>query len=174
MLNYPPSFLFCYLESLVYLPTYPRKSKKQILLRTVDKKFFRQLWDVYKKVPAIYLTGNILFFPDQFLLRMVPQCEKIVDKKVQDSVEAARLQYLTANNSTLSRDAQNFYMQVRNVYRRNYRKSAKESCLTLKEFISSDTLKEMVEHLWKLSPKSHRVQHPGFSKRDNITSGPKT
>lgn len=82
------------------------------IYRVVDKKFFRQLWDVYKKVPAIYLTGNILFFTEQFLLKKIPQCEKIVDKKLIDSVEQARIQYLASNNQNLSKEAQNYYMLV--------------------------------------------------------------
>ncbi|XP_057296069.1 WASH complex subunit 4-like isoform X2 [Hydractinia symbiolongicarpus] len=82
------------------------------IYRSLDKKFFKQLWDVYKKVPAIHLTGNILLFPDEFLLKNIPHCEKFMDKKQVDAVVQSRLQYLVSNNQNLTKDAQSFYLQV--------------------------------------------------------------
>eukprot|EP00111_Clytia_hemisphaerica_P017411 TCONS_00051483-protein len=82
------------------------------IYQTLDKKFFKQLWDVYKKVPAIHLCGNILIFPDEFLLDHIPHCEKFIDKKQIDAVINARLAYLVANNTNLTKDAHNYYLQV--------------------------------------------------------------
>jgi len=82
------------------------------IYRTVDKKFFKQIWDVYKKVPAIHLTGNILLFPDEFLLNNIQQIDKILDKRQIDAVGAARQQYLAAQNQALTKEAQMYYLQV--------------------------------------------------------------
>lgn len=82
------------------------------IYHTLDKKFFKQLLDVYKKVPAIYLCGNILLFPDEFLLDNIPHCEKFVDKKQFDAVISARHGYLNANNSNLFKQAHSWYLQV--------------------------------------------------------------
>lgn len=60
------------------------------IYRTIDKKFFKTLWDVYKKVPAVHLLGNILWFPDQFLLLQMPQVTRSLDKKAQDAVRIHR------------------------------------------------------------------------------------
>ncbi|XP_054719351.1 WASH complex subunit 4-like [Uloborus diversus] len=64
------------------------------LYRTVDKKFFKALWDTYKKVPAVPLIGNILWFPDLFLLTRVPAMARTFDRKAQEAVKFARQTYL--------------------------------------------------------------------------------
>ena len=78
----------------------------------MDKKFLKLLWDIYKKVPAIHLAGNVILFPNEFLLRKIPALEKFVDKKQYDAVVTARQQYLTTCNQSLTKEAQTYYMQV--------------------------------------------------------------
>ncbi|XP_065673596.1 WASH complex subunit 4 isoform X2 [Hydra vulgaris] len=78
----------------------------------LDKKFFKLLWEVYKKVPAIHLAGNILFFPNDFLMKYIPHCNKFIDKKQTDAVLLAKQQYLSFNNQGFGKEAQQFYLQV--------------------------------------------------------------
>ena len=73
------------------------------IYQTLDKKFFKQLWDVNKKVPAIYLSGNILLMADEFLLDHIPHCEKFMDKKQIDAAVNSRYTFLTANTSNLTK-----------------------------------------------------------------------
>jgi len=82
------------------------------IYRSLDKRFFKQLFDVYKKVPGIHLTGNILLFPDEFLLKHIPDADKFMDKKSIDAAVQWRQQYLTTNNQQLTKIAQSYYLQV--------------------------------------------------------------
>ncbi|XP_031573328.1 WASH complex subunit 4-like [Actinia tenebrosa] len=82
------------------------------IYKGLDKKFFKVLWDVYKKVPSIHLVGDIMFFPNEFLLRKIPHLQKTVDRKQMGSVVASRQAYLNNCNQNLSRDAQSYYMKV--------------------------------------------------------------
>lgn len=82
------------------------------IYRTIDKKFFKALWDVYKKVPAVHVLGNILWFPDQFLLLQMPQVIRSLDRKAQDAVKAQRLSYLQQKSAALARDVQALHVQV--------------------------------------------------------------
>ncbi|KAK3584050.1 hypothetical protein CHS0354_031097 [Potamilus streckersoni] len=82
------------------------------LFRIMDKKVFKTLWDVYKKVPAIHLIGNVMWFPNQFLLAKIPQLTKIVDKKAAMTVRAHQDAWIQGKNQMLSREVQNFQAQV--------------------------------------------------------------
>ncbi|XP_076340851.1 strumpellin and WASH-interacting protein isoform X2 [Tachypleus tridentatus] len=82
------------------------------LFRTVDRKQFKQIWDTYKKVPAVPLVANILWFPDQFLLMQLPHMAKSMDRKAQDAVKNQRLNYLQQKSQSLPKDAQISYHQV--------------------------------------------------------------
>ncbi|KAG0442672.1 hypothetical protein HPB47_015636 [Ixodes persulcatus] len=73
------------------------------IYRTIDKKFFKALWDVYKKVPAVHILGNILWFPDQFLMLQMPQVIRSLDKKAQDAVKMQRLNFLQQKSASLSK-----------------------------------------------------------------------
>ncbi|XP_065176385.1 WASH complex subunit 4-like [Sycon ciliatum] len=80
--------------------------------RTADKKFFLQVFNMYKKLPAIHLCANIVWFPNDFLLRAIPSLMKVVDKKHINALNASRTQWLTSNGQNLTRDAHNYYLQV--------------------------------------------------------------
>ncbi|KXJ13484.1 WASH complex subunit 7 [Exaiptasia diaphana] len=73
------------------------------IYKGLDKKFFKLIWDVYKKVPAINLVGDIMFFPNEFLLRKIPHLTKSVDKKQMSAVAVSRETYLNNCNQNLSR-----------------------------------------------------------------------
>ena len=61
---------------------------------------FEQL---FFQVPAVHLVGDIMFFPNEFLLRRIPHLSKIVDKKQRQAVESSKEQYLTNCNQNLVR-----------------------------------------------------------------------
>ncbi|XP_019624304.1 PREDICTED: WASH complex subunit SWIP-like [Branchiostoma belcheri] len=72
------------------------------IFRTVDRKLFKSLWDVYKKVPAITLTGNIVWYPNDFLLSKIKQADKWLDKKAVLAVKQFQTQYLQQRNQALA------------------------------------------------------------------------
>ncbi|XP_074621303.1 WASH complex subunit 4-like isoform X2 [Acropora palmata] len=82
------------------------------IYRGLDKKFFTKLWDLHKKVPSVHLAGDIMFFPNEFLLQKIPYLTKILDKKQKLAVETSKEQYLASVNQNLVREAQLYQMQV--------------------------------------------------------------
>ncbi|EDO43986.1 predicted protein, partial [Nematostella vectensis] len=82
------------------------------IYRGLDKKLFKQIWEVYKKVPAIHLVGDIMFFPNEFLLRKVPHLNKTMDRKQLSAVNASREAYLSNCNQNLAKDAQAYYIRI--------------------------------------------------------------
>ena len=78
------------------------------IYRTVDKRFLKQIWDVYKRVPAIHLVGNIVLFPDEFLLTRAPDnsISNHIDRKQVEAVKTARVTYLNTWNQSLTKEAQ--------------------------------------------------------------------
>lgn len=82
------------------------------LFKTIDRKIYRSLWDIHKKLPAVTLSGNTLWFPDNFLLSKFPDMAKTLDKKAQSGVVTNRQNYLQARGQYLSRDAQTYHVQV--------------------------------------------------------------
>ncbi|KAG1671599.1 WASH complex subunit 4 [Nymphon striatum] len=79
---------------------------------TADKKIFRSLWELHKKIPAVNLHSNVLWFIDQFLLQNVPNVDKFIDKRAASAVRNSRLTYLQTKNQFLVREAQNLHIQV--------------------------------------------------------------
>ncbi|GIZ00953.1 WASH complex subunit 4 [Caerostris extrusa] len=82
------------------------------LFRTADKKLFKALWDTYKKVPAVPLISNLLWFPDQFLLTRLPVLARNIERKTQEAVKLARQTYLINRSQNLTKEAQGFYIQT--------------------------------------------------------------
>ncbi|TKS73206.1 WASH complex subunit 4 [Collichthys lucidus] len=82
------------------------------IFRSVDKKFFKALLDVCKKVPAVTLTANIIWFPDNFLITKVPAAAKLMDKKSLQSIRVQRDTYLQQRALTLTKDVQSYYVFV--------------------------------------------------------------
>ncbi|XP_078001541.1 WASH complex subunit 4-like [Glandiceps talaboti] len=83
------------------------------IFRVIDKKLFKMLWDVYKKIPAISLIGNIMWFADDFLMvRLSPHISKILDKKSQQAVQQQRYAYIQQKGQSLVRDVQQLNMLV--------------------------------------------------------------
>ncbi|CAL1261517.1 unnamed protein product [Larinioides sclopetarius] len=82
------------------------------LFRSADKKFFKALWDTHKKVPAVPLISNILWFPDLFLSRRLHVLARNIERKAQEAVKLSRQTYLMQRNQNLSKDVQNYYVQT--------------------------------------------------------------
>lgn len=100
------------------------------IFRAVDKKFYKSLLDVCKKVstltsgnyacvdllfqslsklfpfsllqvPAVTLAANIIWFPDTFLINKVPAAAKLLDKKSIQSIRSSRDAFLQQKAQTL-------------------------------------------------------------------------
>ena len=56
------------------------------LFRSVDKKLFKSIWDVHKKLPGIILAGNVIWFAPEYLLLRLPSMAKALEKKAQVAV----------------------------------------------------------------------------------------
>ncbi|KAG8185393.1 hypothetical protein JTE90_018615 [Oedothorax gibbosus] len=82
------------------------------IFRTMDKKFLKNLWDVHRKIPAVPLISNILYFPDMFLLTRLPNLARVIERKAQEAVKNSRVSYLQQHNQSLPKDVQNYYIQA--------------------------------------------------------------
>nr|XP_033806701.1 LOW QUALITY PROTEIN: WASH complex subunit 4 [Geotrypetes seraphini] len=82
------------------------------IFRTIDKKFYKLLLDGCKKVPAITLTGNIIWFADNFLLQKVPASTKLLDKKSIQAIKTQRESFLQQKALSLTKDVQSYYVLV--------------------------------------------------------------
>ncbi|XP_041059183.1 WASH complex subunit 4 isoform X2 [Carcharodon carcharias] len=82
------------------------------IFRTLDKKLYKSLLDVCKKVPAITLTANIIWFADQFLLRKMASAAKVAEKKNLQSIKIQRETFLQQKSQTLSKEVQSYYLFV--------------------------------------------------------------
>uniref|UniRef100_A0A672LU81 WASH complex subunit 4 n=1 Tax=Sinocyclocheilus grahami TaxID=75366 RepID=A0A672LU81_SINGR len=80
------------------------------IFRTVDKKIYKSLLDVCKKVPAVTLAANIIWFPDTFLISKVPAAAKLMDKKSIQSIRSSRDAFLQQKAQTLMKDMQSYYI----------------------------------------------------------------
>uniref|UniRef100_A0A3Q3L940 WASH complex subunit 4 n=1 Tax=Labrus bergylta TaxID=56723 RepID=A0A3Q3L940_9LABR len=82
------------------------------IFRSVDKKFYKSLLDVCKKVSAVTLTSNIIWFPDTFLITKIPAAAKLMDKKSLQAIRAQRDTFLQQRAQTLAKDVQSYYVFV--------------------------------------------------------------
>ncbi|KAF4022605.1 hypothetical protein G4228_014463 [Cervus hanglu yarkandensis] len=82
------------------------------IFRTVDKKFYKSLLDICKKVPAITLTANIIWFPDNFLIQKIPAAAKLLDKKSLQAIKIHRETFLQQKAQSLTKDVQSYYVFV--------------------------------------------------------------
>eukprot|EP00057_Strongylocentrotus_purpuratus_P007399 XP_011661873.1 PREDICTED: WASH complex subunit 7 [Strongylocentrotus purpuratus] len=83
------------------------------IFRVIDKKVFKSLWDVYKKIPAITLTANIVWSANQFLLKSLsPHVARLIDRKAQHHVLQQTSLFLQQKSQNLLKEVQVYYMQV--------------------------------------------------------------
>ncbi|KAL5013534.1 hypothetical protein ScPMuIL_007804 [Solemya velum] len=82
------------------------------IFRVVDRNLFKSIWNIHKKIPAVHLVGNILWFPTNFLLAKLPHMTKIVDRKAEQAVLTGRQTWLQQKNQSIVRDMQAIQAQV--------------------------------------------------------------
>ncbi|CAF0880881.1 unnamed protein product [Rotaria sordida] len=82
------------------------------LFRVDDKRQLKAIWDVHKKVPIVYLCGNVSWTANKFLLEKYPQFTRLLDKKAVQAVEQQRITYLQNKESSLTKDLQKSYLDV--------------------------------------------------------------
>ncbi|XP_064632766.1 WASH complex subunit 4-like isoform X2 [Lineus longissimus] len=82
------------------------------IFRVIDKKVFKQLWDIYKRVPTITLIGNVVWFANDFLLQKLPHMAKALDKKAQMTVVSQRQTWLQQRAQNIAKEVQQIYIQV--------------------------------------------------------------
>ncbi|XP_077568439.1 WASH complex subunit 4 [Stigmatopora nigra] len=82
------------------------------LFRSVDKRLYKSLLEICKKVPAVTLIANIIWFPDTFLLTKVPAAAKTMDKKSVHAIRVHRDGFLLQRAQTLTKDVQSYYVFV--------------------------------------------------------------
>eukprot|EP00731_Ephydatia_muelleri_P001294 Em0001g1294a len=82
------------------------------LYNVVDKKMLRAVWDVQRKLPAVHLLGNLVWFPGAFLMVQYPGLSKHLDKKVLSQSGSLTVEYLQAQDQSLARLSQQYYMDV--------------------------------------------------------------
>ncbi|XP_055882277.1 WASH complex subunit 4-like isoform X2 [Biomphalaria glabrata] len=82
------------------------------IFRTIDKRIFKPIWDVYRKIPCVHLIGNVVFFPNEFLLIRLPKASQFLDKKSQQAVTQQIQGWLTSRNQLLTRDLQTYSTTV--------------------------------------------------------------
>ena len=55
------------------------------LFRELDKRLLKAVWEVQRKLPAVFLYANVVVFPNEFLRRKMPAGLKALDKKATDA-----------------------------------------------------------------------------------------
>ena len=70
-----------------------------------DKKLFKQMWDLHKKVPFIHIVGHIMLSITSFLKMNLSFAIKLVDKKMDAAVITVRQTTLQNYTQTLQRDS---------------------------------------------------------------------
>ncbi|CAG2066810.1 unnamed protein product, partial [Timema podura] len=86
----------------------------KISLNTLESKFSEQLdfesaelW-----IPSVTLYGNVLWYPEHFLVTHLPHMNKLIDKKAQQSAMLTRQNYLQQKSQSLQKNTQTFIFQV--------------------------------------------------------------
>ncbi|ESO99519.1 hypothetical protein LOTGIDRAFT_113446 [Lottia gigantea] len=82
------------------------------IFRVVDKKLFKQLWDIYKKIPCVHIMGNVVWFPCQFIQSRLPNIDQLLDRKAQLAVQTQQTTWLQQKTQLLTRDIQVYSTQV--------------------------------------------------------------
>lgn len=64
------------------------------------------------QVPAITLTANIIWFPDNFLIHKMPAAAKLLDRKSLQAIKIHRDTFLQQKAQSLNKDVQSYYVFV--------------------------------------------------------------
>lgn len=63
------------------------------IYRNLDKKFFKNVWDAYKKAPIVNLCGTVSWYSGDFFLATIPNLARQFDKNPEQSVKTIRQTY---------------------------------------------------------------------------------
>lgn len=74
-----------------------------------EKKIFKRLLEVNKKSCACTLFGNIVWYPEKFLVKHIPSLEKQLDFK---ALRNFRLTQITTRSQNLQKDSHQLCLQV--------------------------------------------------------------
>ncbi|PAA52998.1 hypothetical protein BOX15_Mlig016923g2, partial [Macrostomum lignano] len=77
------------------------------IFHSMDKNTLKELWGLHKRLPAVYIAGNVLFYPCEFLYtKLSPHVKKLLDTKALSAVADHRRSWLADRDSSMTRDAQ--------------------------------------------------------------------
>uniref|UniRef100_A0A1B6CFX9 WASH complex subunit 4 N-terminal domain-containing protein n=1 Tax=Clastoptera arizonana TaxID=38151 RepID=A0A1B6CFX9_9HEMI len=83
------------------------------LFGSTDKKLFKYVWEISKKIPCVTIYGSIMWFPDKFLQQYLGHLTKqIVDIKTQEAVDSSRTSFVSQSVQTLTKKVQMFSFQM--------------------------------------------------------------
>ena len=83
-----------------------------ILYFNNDKKLLSRILELCKKLPAIPLYGNTMWFPEKFLLEHLPALAQNIDKKIWSSFSPNRQNFLHIKSSSAPQDVKQFHLQL--------------------------------------------------------------
>jgi WASH complex subunit 7 len=63
------------------------------IYRNFDKKFFKSVWDLYKKAPVVNLCGTVVWFSADFFIKRMPNLARVVEKSPEQASLAVRQTY---------------------------------------------------------------------------------
>ncbi|XP_076057621.1 strumpellin and WASH-interacting protein [Oratosquilla oratoria] len=82
------------------------------LFNSADKKIFKGLLNLYKKIPCVTLAGMCVWLGERYIVSTVPSLNHIIDKKTIDAHLNHRVNYLAQKVAGISKEAQNYNLQV--------------------------------------------------------------
>ncbi|KAJ3639981.1 hypothetical protein Zmor_003307 [Zophobas morio] len=93
------------------------------LFGATDKKLVKRLLEVNKKASACTLCGNILWYPEHFLLKHIPSLSKFIDERTVDNIRltkiALRSQSLPKESHLLSLQACHWMIEIDRLTQKN-------------------------------------------------------
>ncbi|XP_059151833.1 WASH complex subunit 4-like isoform X4 [Physella acuta] len=82
------------------------------IFRVLDKRIFKLIWDMYRKIPCVHLIGNVVFSPNEFVLLRLPNASQLLERKAVQAASQQSQAWLTARNQMLTRDVQTLSTSV--------------------------------------------------------------
>ncbi|CAG9826231.1 unnamed protein product [Diabrotica balteata] len=79
------------------------------IFESADKKLIKRVLDVNKKHSTCTLIGNVLWYPEQFLLKHLSILEKYIDER---AIENHRLNLVNVKNSNFPKESSSLCLQV--------------------------------------------------------------
>eukprot|EP00735_Rhodelphis_limneticus_P013774 TRINITY_DN7727_c0_g1::TRINITY_DN7727_c0_g1_i1::g.8316::m.8316 TRINITY_DN7727_c0_g1::TRINITY_DN7727_c0_g1_i1::g.8316 ORF type:complete len:1220 (+),score=387.87,sp/Q2M389/WASC4_HUMAN/40.43/0.0,WASH-7_mid/PF14744.1/3.7e+03,WASH-7_mid/PF14744.1/2.5e-148,WASH-7_N/PF14745.1/6.7e-108,WASH-7_N/PF14745.1/1.1e-06,WASH-7_C/PF14746.1/1.1e-61 TRINITY_DN7727_c0_g1_i1:76-3660(+) len=77
--------------------------------KPVDKKFYKNIYSSYKKLPAVILYQKVVFFPQDFLIHNIPPPTRQLSPS---DMNAARKDVLKERSTGFSKEVQSYFLQV--------------------------------------------------------------